>query len=143
MHYPTTPQLLEKLDAASGGKLTRRDDLAKLLLLGETEKGRQILANLGFHAKAGSRIHRMLSRIGREGEGYAALEKEFVITMDRTTTILSELLGDAPADVAGELRGKYLQMTGASLENRLALMYDLSWYKNWLIDSRHDPEGRP
>lgn len=133
--------LLEQIESAAGGKLTRRDDLAILLALGEREDGRQNLEDLSFHAKAAHRVYGIMERIGRKGEGYDGLEKEFALRLDRTTTLLSDLLRGAPADVAGRLKADYLGMTHESLQNLLALMYDLSWYKNWMIDRRGRWEG--
>jgi hypothetical protein len=133
--------LLEQIESAAGGKLTRRDDLALLLALSKGENGRQTLEDLSFHAKAARRIHGIMERIGRDGEGYDKLEKEFALRLDRTTTLLSDLLRGAPADVAGRLQKDYLGMTPGSLQNLLALMYDLSWYKNWMIDRRGRREG--
>lgn len=136
MHNPTSSGLLEQLETAAGGKLTRRDDLAVLLILGEPEDRRQTLADLSFHAKAAHRIYGVMDRVGRNGDGYDKLEREFRINLDRTTALIGELLRDAPADVVRRLTADYLDLTQASLRNLLALMYDLSWYKNWLIDGR-------
>jgi hypothetical protein len=133
--------LLEQIESAAGGKLTRRDDLALLLALGDRENGRQILEDLSFHAKAAHRVHGIMQRIGKDGEGYGKLEEEFALRLDRTTHLLSDLLRGAPADVAGRMTTDYLGMTHGSLQNLLALMYDLSWYKNWMIDRRKRPEG--
>ena len=83
-----------------------------------------------------------MSRIGTNGEGYANLENEFLLSVGQMRTLLSELINGAPADVLPRLRADYLAMTPDALENLLALAHDVSWYKNWLIDAGLPPGGR-
>jgi hypothetical protein len=142
MGYPPSSRLLVELDAASGGRLHRRSDLALLLQYGEAEDRRPLLADLSFHAKAAHGLRRIMTRIGKHGEGYANLENEFLLAVGQTRTLLSELINGAPADVLPRLHADYLAMTPDALENLLALAHDVSWYKNWLIDAGLHPGGR-
>ena len=135
MRYPTSSRLLAELDAASGGRLQRRDDLAIVLACGEAEDRRPLLADLSFHAKAAHGLRGIMARIGRDGEGYGKLEKEFLEAVGQMRTLLSGLLRGAPEDVLPRLRADYLAMTQDALENLLALAQDVRWYKNWLIDA--------
>jgi hypothetical protein len=143
MRYPTPSRLLAELDAASGGRLERRDDLAIVLACGEAEDRRPLLADLSFRAKASHSLQGIMTRIGRAGEGYEKLEKEFLQAVAEMRTLLAELFGGAPADALPRLQTEYLAMTHDALGNLLALARDIRWYKNWLIDAGRHQGDRP
>jgi hypothetical protein len=134
---PSTIDLLGTLDAESRGRLQRRDDFGVLLDLGSSPDRASALEELAFRAKFLTRTFRIMQRIGREGTGYDRLETEFAASMDVARGHMRTLLGEAPEDVRERFASSYFSMSPAGLGNLMALMGDLTWYKNWLLDSRH------
>ena len=140
---PGTVTLLTELDSISGGTITRRADLAILLESGRTTPQRDVLDELGFFSKFLHRTHGIMSRIGRNGEGYDRLEHEFSESVIKTRNLLASLVAEAPEDVRERFAATYLMMTQEGLDNLLSLCRDLRWYKNWLIDSTRQRKGGP
>jgi len=136
-----TSDLLLELDTLSGGALNRRADLGILLECGREGPRRKTLDELSFFGKFLHRTHGIMARIGRDGEGYDRLLKEFTDATARTKALLAELLPEAPDDERRRLTSTYLAMTPGALDNLLALCRDLSWYKNLLIDGRAGRKG--
>lgn len=134
---PETSSLLFRLRSFSGNRLTREQDLGTLLELGSASDRTAILEDLSFLAKFLSRTHGIMQRIGAKGDGYDALAREFQDSLQRASGLIRQLLEGAPAEVRQEMTATYLGLSHECLANLLALLYDLSWYKNWLIDHQH------
>jgi hypothetical protein len=83
-----------------------------------------------------------MTRIGRKGEGYDRLANEFSEAAAKTRTLVTSLIAGSPDDVRERFTSTYLAMTQEGLENLLSLCRDLSWYKNWLIDTKRERKAR-
>jgi hypothetical protein len=129
-----TDSLLATLVTFSHNRLTRRSELGTLLELAALHNQRAVLDDLSFVAKFVSRVYGIMRRIGKGAEGYDILSKEFSPNLEKGVALIQTLLRKAPIDVQQQFATQYLSMTHESLQNLLALFYDLSWYKNWLID---------
>ena len=132
----TTQALLAELDTLSSRRLTRREDLGLLLELAEESGQRPALEELSFYGKFVSRSYQIMQRIGRDGEGYDRLNSEFLNALERCRSHMRVLASSAPVQTKDRLDRTYLQLSPSSLEAIVALANDLSWYKNWLLDSR-------
>lgn len=130
----STEELLAQLDAFSGHKLSRRDDLGVIFELASHPDRRRVLDELSFQAKFISKCHRIVTRIGPEGHGYDKLVTELTTCLEEAKRLLRSLLSSASSDLREHLTSTYLGMSPESFQNLLVLMYDLSWYKNWRID---------
>ena len=136
-----TKDLLNTLVSFSNGSLTCTNDLATIIELSLLRKAGQELADLSFLAKFLHRTHGIMKRIGKDGEGYDRLAEEFGRNLRKVVDLLHTIVSAAPADVKEGFEKEYLAMTQQSLHRLLALMYDLSWYKNWLIDNENRGEA--
>jgi hypothetical protein len=132
---PSTITLLDTLDALSRRRLSHREDLGILLDLGAPPERAAALNDLAFRAKFLTRTFGIMQRIGREGAGYDRLESEFAVNLDVVRGHMRTLLDGTPDDVRERFTASYLAMTPAGLSNLMALLGDLAWYKNWLLDS--------
>ena len=135
-HHPSTTAILDNLDALSQRRLHRREDIGVLLDLGAHAELADILQDLAFLAKFLTRTFGIMQRIGREGNGYDRLESEFALNLDVVRGHVRTLLGSAPDDIRDRFAASYLAMTPNGLSNLIALLGDLTWYKNWLLDSK-------
>ncbi len=133
---PATASLLSELDSFSAGKIVNRADLGILLESGKTLPARDVLDELGFYAKFLHRTYGIMTRIGRNGDGYDRIAGEFSGAVEKTRTLMTSLIAGTPADVRERLTAAYLAMTQEGLNNLLSLCHDLGWYKNWLIDTK-------
>jgi hypothetical protein len=136
-----TVDLLASLDAFSCQKLTRRDDLGALLELAAIHNRHDLLNELSFLAKFISKTHGIMHRIGVHGEGYDKLFGEFTAAIKKSTALVNSILANAPAEERQRFTSSYLALTPAALQDLLALCYDLSWYKNWVIDHPQPGKG--
>lgn len=126
--------LLQEIDTLSGCSLRRRDDLGLLIECALASGRNEILADLAFQAKFAWKGQGIMHRIGRDGEGYEALAREFTSAVEEIRRLLDSLVHGC--DGTAGLRDRLLAMTPAALEELLSLIHDLTWYKNWLIDRR-------
>lgn len=131
---PSTTNLLLSISSFSGGKLTHRKDLGMLIEIARRQKKDATLDELSFLAKFVSRAYGIMQRIGKDGEGYDRIAKQFSSNMENASGLAKSLLEGAPADVREYFTTTYFALTTTSMRNLLDLFYDLSWYKNWLID---------
>ena len=137
-----TASLLSELDTFSGGTLAHRPDLGILLESGRAGPERGLLDELSFFSKFLHRTYGIMTRIGRDGEGYDRLANEFSEVVAKARALVTSLIAESPPDVRERFTATYLAMTQEGLENLLSLCRDLSWYKNWLIDTKRERKGR-
>lgn len=136
MHLdPAASALLATLDAMSAGTLTYRIDVGTLLQLGSSAGREQVLDTLSFHAKFVSQAHDIMKRIGKDAEGYRALEQEFGRSLQDAASLLRDLVGGASEEEKEHFAVTYFSVSHKGLDNLLALLRDLRWYKNWRIDT--------
>lgn len=132
---PATIEIMAALDALSTGTLKCRTDLCTLIELTAQGNVQRQLDDLSFTAKFLSKSHGIMQRIGRNGQGYDQLAKEFSSNLEKATTLIRSLVATAPIEVRQRFDSTYLSLTPESFRNLLSLFYDLSWYKNWRLDS--------
>jgi hypothetical protein len=133
---PSTSTLVDALDAFSQHKLTRKNDLGVLVELAVHPDAKAALNELSFTAKFISRTYGIMRRIGAQDKGYEALSRQFAEQLGKAETLGRTLLRHAPAGTLEHFASTYYARSPEALERHLALLYDLSWYKNWLIDHR-------
>jgi hypothetical protein len=133
-----TENLLELLKRYSGDKLTRADDLALLLEAASQHKALDTLEELSFHAKFVANARGTLQRSGVTDANVQRLSSELETEIGTVTRLIRLLLGRSPLSVQERFTAVYFSTTSDAFQNLLSLCYDLSWYKNWLIDN---PEG--
>jgi hypothetical protein len=131
---PETAALISQLRTFSDSKLTRENDLGLLLDLALRNAQESLLENLSFYAKFVSRTYGIMKRIGKVGNGYDRLLEEFTENLTKATDLARSLVTNGSPEVRHHFASTFFATTPEALDNLLALFYDLSWYKNWLID---------
>jgi hypothetical protein len=129
-----TADLLEALRRYSGDKLTRTEDLALLLEAASQQKSLETLEELSFHAKFVANAARTLQRVGPAETQTGPLSEELQTQIGQVTRLVRLILAQSPAFIQERFSSTYFATTPAAFQNLLALCYDVSWYKNWLID---------
>jgi hypothetical protein len=138
-HTSTSEHQLVLLERHAGKPFARRDDVRMILEAAVAGKGAEALDRLSFLAKFLVRAHGIMTRIGRQGEGYDRLAAEFAVNMEEARTLLREFATGASGPSRPAFEARYLAMTPGALEEILILCRDLSWYKNWRIDHPDEP----
>ncbi len=137
MHLsPSTSTLVDALDDFSQHKLTRKDDLGVLVELAMQSGAKAALDDLGFTAKFISRTYGIMRRIGAQDTAYEGLSRQFAEQLEKAEAQERSLLRHAPAATQEHFASTYHARSQEALQHHLSLLYDLSWYKNWLIDHR-------
>jgi hypothetical protein len=131
--------LLRALKRYSGDKITCTEDLALLLKAASEHNELGTLEELSFHAKFVANASKVL-RNSSSGEASAArLSDELQSEISSVIRLARILLAHSPLTVQDRFASVYFTATPEALQHLFALCYDLSWYKNWLIDH---PEGQ-
>jgi hypothetical protein len=133
---PSTSTLVDALDVFSQHKLTRKNDLGVLVELATQSNAKAALGELSFTAKFISRTYGIMRRIGPQDAAYGGLSRQFAEQLEKAEALERSLLQHASAATRGDFASAYHDRTPEALDRHLALLYDLSWYKNWLIDHR-------
>lgn len=133
---PSTLELLRALDNMSGNRLRRKEDVGTLVELATRYQLGATLDDLVFQTKFISKSHGIMKRIGRDGEGYERMSKEFAESVHRAIELTRALVQAAPEDVRSHFGERYFPLTADGLEEFLALADDLRWYKDWLLDTK-------
>ncbi len=137
---PPAEDLLGMLQRYSGDKLTRTEDLALLLEAASQHNALETFEELSFHAKFVANAGDAIRRTNAADANLERLTSEMHAEIANVTRIIRLLLAQSPVSVQDHFSTTYFAATTDSLQNFLALCYDLSWYKNWLIDH---PGGSP
>jgi hypothetical protein len=127
--------LLHVLKQYSGDKLTCTEDLAILLEAAMQHNDLGTLEELSFHAKFVANASKALQRPGTSEINAARLSEEVQSEISTVMRLARILLTHSPVGVQDHFSSEYFTATPAALHRLFALCYDLSWYKNWLIDN--------
>ena len=132
----TTKMLLSKINTASGNTLQCSMDLGVLIEI-STHGGQSLLDDLAFSAKFSTKSFELMRRIGKDGDGYEKLEQEFSAQVEKSRMTISKLLEPADAMTKSHFGSRYLAMDTLTMQNLMQLFHDLSWYKNYRLDTKN------
>jgi hypothetical protein len=131
-----TTSLVSSLQNFSREKLHHPEDLASLIELSRLHRHDQVLDDLTFIAKFLVNTSAIMTRIGKNGEGYEKLAHEFAENLEKALTFVRLLVKEAPDDVKRRFTTGYFEMAPEAMERLMQLLHDISWLKNWNIDHR-------
>lgn len=133
---PKTRDFVRQLNDFSAHKLTHQDDVALLLELAQTENKKRELEEIAFLAKFLSNTYTILKRSSGNAEGNDKLSQEFRSSLDKAVGALKGFVAEAPSTTKEDFSSRFFSVTADGFENLMALLYDLSWLKNWIIDQK-------
>ncbi len=132
----STTSLIESIDTHSGNALIYKKDFGLLLELAIQHQLMPDLHQLGFLAKFIYKAVGILKRAGNTEKDTQMLAKEFQESIGKTKKLMKNFLSFAPSDVQSAFTQKFLDLTPEAFDRLLVLCKDLSWYKNYEIDTR-------
>jgi hypothetical protein len=131
-----TASLVSSLQNFARERIHHPDDLASLIELSRLFRHDQELDDLTFLAKFLVNASAVMTRIGKNGEGYEKLAHEFAENLEKALTLIRLLVKEAPDDAKRRFTTGYFNMTPEAMERLMQLLHDISWLKNWNIDHR-------
>ncbi len=135
-HGKSDNPLIEQIDALSGHNLTYKNELALLIDLANQHQQMPSLAQLSFFGKFVHKSSGILQRTGADNEDNQRLAKEFEESIEKVRNLLHDILACAAPDALKIFNREFLEVTPDAFGHLLILCKDLSWYKNYLIDTR-------
>lgn len=129
-----TKEFVNRLDNFSHHKLKNLDSVSLLIELARANDQWQWLKNIAFLSKFLSNVHGILQRSPSEAEECVRLKDEFRSNLEKVAVELKAFIEMAPMEIREKFSSTYLSLTVESVESLVALLYDLSWVKNWSID---------
>jgi hypothetical protein len=132
----TTKELLETINTTSGGTLRRSMDLGILIEIAQQQGMQSTLDDLAFIGKFLTKSFELMKRIGKGGEGYDTLEREFSAQTEKSRAMMNSIVAKADAVTVSHFSATYLAMDTVAMHNVMQLFHDLGWYKNYQIDRR-------
>jgi hypothetical protein len=130
-----TTLLVDTVQKFSGGKVANTAHIAQLIELSEENGREQIFDDLIFHAKFLSKLYGVMKHTDPGSEAFPKLKTEFTEAVERVGTLIRTLVKEAPQEVKQDFRSRYFEMNHHCLNNLIQFSYDLSWVKNWKIDT--------
>lgn len=132
----TTKELLETINTTSGGTLRRSMDLGVLIEIAHQHAMQSTLDDLAFAGKFLTKSFELMKRIGKGGEGYDTLEREFSAQTEKSRAMMTSIVAKADVVTVSHFTATYLAMDTVAMQNLMQLFHDLGWYKNYQIDHR-------
>ena len=113
-----------------------RTEMATLLELSRARGQQQLFDDLVFHAKVVTNALQILKRVGADNADAVQLGAELNSMLEKTMTLLRTIIKESPGEFRQHLLDDFLALTQASMTNLTALLAELAWVKNFLLDKR-------
>jgi len=131
-----TRTLLDSVEHHTGHELQLRDRISLLMEMAVAHRQEHVFHDLIFLAKFLWNSYNVMQRIGSDAEGYPKLAAEFRDSVEKFSTLVKTLVKEGPEEVKESFKADFLRLSGDSLDNLIRLARDLSWIKNYSIDTR-------
>lgn len=131
-----TLQFLDGVEKWADQKLHYRQEIAELVELAAPQRQEQVFEEVVFLSKFLWNTYNVLKRIGPQGEGYEPLSAEFKYSLEKTVGLLKNLMNRGPTELKQKFESSFFAMSQESMNNLIRLFHDLSWIKNYSIDTK-------
>ena len=140
---PATDAYLTGVEKFAGKTFLHRKEIGLLIdLAGERSRQTQF-DELVFLAKFSSHSFAILKRTGLQSEDTAKLSAEFSESLRRIASLLELLTADAPAEISRIFQTSFLVPSPENMSRLIAFLHELSWLKNYALDTHHLPFSSP
>ena len=131
-----TKTLLDAVESTSGKPLPHREHVGLLIECAVRKQAMTTLDELSFQAKFVHRTFAIMQRIGPNAEGYDKLSTEVGESVEKSKVMINELLSASDEASRKEFESVFFAMAPSAFRELHELFHALSWYKNYLIDTR-------
>lgn len=131
-----TVALLNAVEQFAQRKLQYRPQISVLIDLTESYQQKRIFEDIIFLAKFLWNAYNLMQRIGPTGEGYPQLSAQFRDAHERCSTLIKTLIKEGPPELKEQFKTLFFSVSHESMNNLIDLCSDLSWLKNYSIDTK-------
>ncbi len=122
--------IIEALNAKSGGKLRKENDLAILLELVSEQLDHDLLNRIIFTGKSLWKLSETIRRAGAATDATDNLEKELMRHIEDLRAYIYEAIKDKQHDSNSRFTVTYLETTQGCIRNLIDLSHDLAVLKD-------------
>ncbi len=113
-----------------------RREMVTLLELSRARAHEQLFDDLVFHAKFVTNALHILKRVGADNADAVPLGAELNRMLEKTSTILRTIIKESPGEFRQHILDTFLTLSQSSMASLTALLAELSWVKNYMLDAR-------
>ena len=136
-----TARLLDEVETSVRRKFRLREDIGLLIDAGVAAHKEEVLDEAAFVAKFLTKANEVLRREGLSSDETKNMAKEFEAKLGTLAQHIASLSGGLDAAGRRAMSERYLSMTQDGLKNLLSLAEELSWLKNFMLDTRSGRQG--
>ena len=133
---PETEKLLDEVEALAKQRFRYRKELGWLAEIAESRKKQGVFDEIVFLSKFVTKSHGVLRREGSSSDDTAKLSGEFSEAIRKVSSRIQLLLAETTGGTGADFAKPFFPLTPESMDNFLALMNELSWFKNHAIDKK-------
>jgi hypothetical protein len=127
--------LLLEIEKRNGKSFSFRRHVMNIIEVSCLNEMSETFNRLIFLGKFLHNTDNMMNRIGKEAEGYKKLLSEFMDHTNEVINILKKIVDVASEEIRNELKNYTSIQTESDLKNFKKIMEDLSWLKNFELDT--------
>jgi hypothetical protein len=131
-----TNKLLDDVEQLAQRKLHYRAEIAMLIELTQAQHQQRLFDDIVFLAKFLWNSSNVMRRIGPTDEGYTKLSAEFRDAVEKFSTLIKTLIKEGQGDIKKQFMKKFFTMSQESMNHLIQLASDMSWLKNYSIDTK-------
>jgi hypothetical protein len=120
----------------SGRTFRYRAEMTALLELSRARGQQQLFDDLVFHAKFVTNALQILKRVGADNADAVQLGAELNSMLEKTMTLLRTIIKESPGEFRQHILDDFLSLSQTSMTNLTALLAELAWVKNFMLDTR-------
>lgn len=131
-----TNNLLDNVERLARRKLQYRRYISQLIELATVQHHQRLFEDAIFLAKFLWNSTNLMHRIGLTDQAYPKLSAEFRDALEKFSTLIKTLVKEGPDDTKKLFSSTFFSMTQESADHLIQLAADLSWLKNYSIDTK-------
>ena len=134
--HPYTRVYLDKIDKFVSRKFKYYSEIALLMELSRDGVKKTLFDELTFLSKFVSNAHSILQRVGSGSAEVLKLSDEFQKNLKKSIDLFRKIINDTADLTKEDFENRFLSISHDNLPNLLSLLYELSWIKNYALDTK-------
>ncbi len=134
----STAVIIENVEQYAKRKFRYRNEVGTLLEAAEERGMRSAFDELAFIGKFIKNARSILTRDDLENSVTVRLADELRANLEKSARNITALVANSPPDQKESIARQFLDISKENVEHLLALMEELSWFKNYSLD-KHNP----
>ena len=127
---------LDKIEKFVSRKFKYYSEIALLMELSRDGVKKALFDELTFLSKFVSNAHSILQRVGSGSAEVLKLSDEFQKNLKKSIDLFRKIINDTADLTKEDFENRFLSISHDNLPNLLSLLYELSWIKNYALDTK-------